>query len=155
MRCRTVQRRLSALLDGELPRRAAERVTAHLAACAQCAAQWQRLQALRGALEAAPAVKAPSGFARSVVREALRRRQAPDARPVPARGAVRLAAAAAVLAGLALGALAGGTATRARYYAAPGLEAGVETDEASAALLSPIPPNSVTETYLELLAGLE
>lgn len=49
---RWTRRRLSAYLEGELPRRAGRRLEAHLVACPQCHRTFMTLVALLGALPA-------------------------------------------------------------------------------------------------------
>ena len=50
MRCEDARERLSAFVDGELPADEAEKMRAHLAACASCRAEEAELRRLSGAI---------------------------------------------------------------------------------------------------------
>jgi len=158
MKCRTVQRRLGAYLDGELAARARADVETHLRACQACAAELEREEALRRLLGLSPAPAAPEGFVRSVLEKGLGRRRVERQRvfalprmPVPALS--RVAAAAAVVLGIALGGLLGVSVVRLRVA---GLAASGQQRESdlSVSLLEPVPSDSVSEAYLELIGEL-
>ncbi len=69
MKCRTVEKKISAYQDGELRREQREKVVNHLAGCAACREQFARLEALREALGALPEIRPESGFYRQVVKK--------------------------------------------------------------------------------------
>lgn len=86
---------LSAHLDGELAPETAAKVETHLAACPECRAELDHVGATRAALRSSPAVPAPAGFTRELVRT----RHRSSRRGV---GVALVAASVAVVAGLAL-----------------------------------------------------
>ena len=62
MRCRACTKHLPAWLDGELAPRLAEEIAAHLQACAACAAERRRLEALLRAVDSVAAPKVSPEF---------------------------------------------------------------------------------------------
>ncbi len=155
MKCKKVQEKLSAYLDGGLPPGARSRVSQHLEGCPRCAEELDGHRALGKLLDAAPAVAAPDGFARSVCREAVRRAQVGERRrkvhllprsPVPVL--MRVAAMLAVAVGLVSGGVISGSAAQARGVQA-GVVSGELADELPVSLLSVVTPGSVTEAYLD------
>lgn len=76
MRCKNVDKNLTAFLDGELPNRLRQRVESHLADCANCQAERDALERVRRAVDG---MKAP-GFVPSVSAEAILERARVEAR---------------------------------------------------------------------------
>lgn len=118
MKCREVQQKLDAYLDGALAPRAIGRIEAHLQSCPTCCQQFERIRGLADALRLAPIPPVPDGFAARVVTAARQRmatsRPRSDTRWSPVRWwlelplSVRAAAAVALVIGLTLGGLMGG-----------------------------------------------
>jgi len=153
MRCRAAQKKLSAYLDGELPAEVSAAIAEHMSACPRCAEGLARQQALSKALDALPVVAAPEGFARSVRREAERRRVFPlpwAPAPVVARAAAMLAVAA----GVVMGGLMSASAAGVRQATAQAAQEDGATD-LSASILGAVPEGSLAETYLEWMGELE
>ena len=63
MRCKKVQRSLSAYVDGELAPGVRGELEAHMDSCARCAQQLERIRALAAALDTVPGASVPFGFA--------------------------------------------------------------------------------------------
>ncbi len=108
MRCFRVRRRLSALIDGELRPRAAEKLEAHLAGCPRCAAELARVSEVRRRFAAARRFSAPPGFSAAVM---AKTRTRPERAFRLAPLLARFAASAAVVLAIASGALSGGVLT--------------------------------------------
>jgi len=112
LRCEVVRAALDDLLDDRLPSGRAARLSAHVVACGECAAQWRAVTELRQALRALPPEPLPEGFALRLHRRLV---AAATAAPVPARsGWARLVTpvATAALGFLAAAALAAPLMTR-------------------------------------------
>ncbi len=92
--CDSVQDKLSAYLDGELPPAVRDQVSAHLASCDACRREWQRLASLWDALAHLPE-PAPVDLTEAVLARLPRRRAS--------LWQGGLALAAAVLLGIFLG----------------------------------------------------
>ena len=114
MCCRTVERKLNAFLDAELPAAERARVEAHLRECASCRQALDQLRRVAAALAQAPAPPpVPDGFAERLMARAARRAEQASHRPVVVRLwpsfslAMRVAAAAMLALGIGLGALMG------------------------------------------------
>ncbi len=116
MRCRTVQRRLEAYLGGELTGKELARMERHLASCAECARAVERARRLRIALGQKATPPVPEGFHARLMARARQRAEQRSWRErilrpfgwqpaVPA--GLRVAAAAAVILALGIGALIG------------------------------------------------
>lgn len=115
MKCERARGRLSAWLDGELTPAAAEALEEHLAACPGCAAERERLAAVRDAFRSLTPAAPPADLAGAVL-ERIREETGADAGPAsrtaapshrrwprwatPARTAAALALAAAGLGAL-------------------------------------------------------
>jgi len=111
-----VQRKLDAYASNELPPQVRSGVDEHLRSCERCRRELGRLRRLGGVLEAARGAPLPAGFADRLMQKARRRRAAAAAAtswPNPLQWwqqnpvAVRVAVAASLLIGLALGGLLG------------------------------------------------
>ncbi len=76
--CHEVIEKLNAYLDGELPSRAGAEVRDHLAACARCTAELEKLQRLNRALDELQGMVPPAQFPSRIRELALSRRQAAD-----------------------------------------------------------------------------
>ena len=72
MNCQSVQARLGAYLDGELPEAEAAAIAAHLKGCAACAASLDRLRAVRAAVRNELATYRAPDTLRMRVRDAVR-----------------------------------------------------------------------------------
>ena len=119
---------LSALLDGELPAADAEAVRAHVAACADCAAELAAVREARTALRSLPAVEPPPGFIDGLLATTAADEPPAGARraevvPLRGRRAALANAAAAVAAGVLLVVANGGTQAQA---VSPSLDGVVE-----------------------------
>ena len=68
MDCVEVRKRLTALVDNELPVQEAERVHRHLKRCPECRLEAQGRRQIVEALNALPAIAAPAGFSQKTVR---------------------------------------------------------------------------------------
>ena len=109
MDCAEVKRRLSAWVDDELPAGQAQRIERHLQDCPACRLEAREQRQLAAALNALPAIAAPSAFSRKTMRAF----QAGVERPSLAqwwrqmsmamRGAVCATALAGLLCGVVLG----------------------------------------------------
>ena len=159
MRCKTVRKKLNAYLDGELPAGVAVRVEEHVRGCPLCAEELAGLRRLGGVMDAAPRAETPEAFALSVLRAAARRARARESKIIPIRwlSPPLLARAAAVLAlvfGVAVGGLMSGSVmgTRNSQMLASSERS---APDLSMDLLSAVPPDSMTETYLEWACDLE
>lgn len=79
MRCRKVQKLLSLYGDGKLPRRTAEGIETHLAACTECRCEAAELDEALSALRGVPRLRPAPAFKRAVIaavrREAVQTRQ--------------------------------------------------------------------------------
>lgn len=78
MRCRTAQRHLVILLDGELAAEPASRLKEHLAACASCVLVEQELRRTGELIQTAPGLTPTPGFADRVLRRLAQ--ETPEAR---------------------------------------------------------------------------
>lgn len=166
MRCRTVQERLNASLDGLLQPSERAAMEVHLQGCPECQAALARLRRLSSLLEGIPSPPVPDGFserlmARAYQRQAERcRSRILSWRPVlfwrgmPA--SMRVAAAAVLVIGFAIGALMGRGTSR-TIAAAP-----QETGQVSMAdtlgsynldYLSEAPRGSLADAYLTLASA--
>lgn len=97
MRCAEMEERIGALADGELVEAERRDVEEHLRSCPGCRAAYERVQALRTALEQhAPPLAAPDRL-RAAVQARLETGRLPVRRPVPWQW---LAAAAALVAAI-------------------------------------------------------
>ena len=117
MRCRTVQERLNAFLDGLLQPSERAAMEVHLQGCPECQASLARLQRLSSLLESMPVPPVPDGFSARLMERAHERQAEPRKsrilswRPVlfwrgmPAT--MRVAAAAMLVLAIGLGALMG------------------------------------------------
>ena len=153
MSCRNVVSRLNAYLDGELSGRDRERVEQHLGECGRCREALARLRAVAHALARLPEPPVPQGFAERVVARArLRARLQPVVvelwRSFPL--ARRIAAAAALVLGIGLGALMARDVTRASPMTSSAADpnAVYRLD-----FLSDAPEGSLVDAYLTLASG--
>ena len=73
MKCRRIQMRLQAWLDGTLGWREAARIETHLARCAACRHEREVLRAIDAALSSEPVVEPPQSMAPAIVGRALAR----------------------------------------------------------------------------------
>jgi anti-sigma factor RsiW len=146
--------RLNAYLDGELSARDRERVEQHLGECGRCREALERLRAVADALTQLPTPPAvPVGFANRVLaRVPLRAEPQPVVvqlwRSFPL--ARRIAAAAALVLGIGLGALMARDVTRASPMtsSAANPNAVYRLD-----FLSDAPEGSLVDAYLALASG--
>lgn len=105
MSCRALRKLLSPYLDGELAPAQQERVAAHLAACAACAAALQRLRGAARAVEQLDALEPSAGFDAGFARKLAQAQTAPPQRArslwrrlgLPAFAATALAGSAAAI----------------------------------------------------------
>ena len=151
MDCKYVTGKLSSYLDRELPPEQSGRVEGHLAVCAGCSRELERLRAVSRLLEGLPGIEVSAGLERRVLEEAARRILAQRRVSLWSLAGLRVAAAraAAVLVlatGLALGGLMGDSAssTLSRYEAAESLE-GAEL----AAQLGLVGAGSIADAFSE------
>lgn len=144
MKCTEIQQRIGPYLDGELPEEIRRRIERHLDGCDRCGDLSARRRRLRCLLDVLPHQKAREDFARRVREEAEKRLGAAEPVIVPfsRRTALlaRVAAVVALVAGVALGGFMGATASAATRPA---------DQDVTADLLSPVPPESVSATYLD------
>ncbi len=153
MRCRKAQRKLEAMLGGELSRREHERVDKHLARCAECAAALRRLRRMRTLLAARRTPPVPDGFQARLLSRARERTEQRSGLDKTLRrfGRLRWAAAAAGIAlALAVGVLVGRDMMR---PAEPPLT--VDTDPAllyGADYLTEAPAGSLAGAYVDLVS---
>ena len=164
MRCRKVKRHLSALLDGLTPSDERAGMEAHLRGCPECQAALARLRRLSSLLESPPTPPVPGGFTERLMALACQRRQhrrrglrilssGPMVfwRGMPASR--RVAAAATVVMGLAIGALMGRDASRsiADAHLEPGRVGTADPAESyNLDYLSESPSGSLADAYLTL-----
>ena len=85
MDCREVRERLEDYADGELTAADALALERHLADCAACRAEWERLQLVIEAVETWPLVAEPSTLTAQVMRQVRRPSAAPPAARFPWR----------------------------------------------------------------------
>ena len=163
MRCRKVQQDLSAFLDGLVP--ADERVAmeAHLRGCPECQGALTRLRRLSSLLESIPAPPVPVGFSERLMARAYQRQpQRHGLRILSSRPMVfwrnmpasrRVAAAAMVVIGLAVGTLMGRDTWRsfsATRSATGRVSMADPADSYSFDYLSEAPRGSLADVYLTL-----
>ena len=157
MNCQTIQSKLNRYLDGELSVRERHQVEEHLADCASCRDELERLRSAAVALAAVPQPPdIPAGFADRTVARARKQRTAdrriltfwPSFSP-----ALRFAAAAMVVLGISLGTLMSRDLVQDRNaatnVAATELEASDELDY----FTGDIPDGSLADSYLALAEG--
>ncbi len=141
MKCKQVQKRLSAFLDEELDTTLADEIRNHLQGCSQCHQQAEKLQGVY-AWMAQPQAVAPDLFMLSRVRTAVARPHHAS----PAAGRVnRFLIPATVAAGLALGILLG--ANLVNYWPA-GYPETAQNEEAL--LYSEWGQSTLTANYLQM-----
>ena len=75
MRCEQADEMLTARLDGRLSDDEEAALSAHLAECDRCRAEWRRLEALNALLAAAPTLPAPAALSTRVLARLERREQ--------------------------------------------------------------------------------
>ena len=108
MNCDEISQLLSARLDGELTEEETAALEAHLAACPECRALSQQLEALRGAFSRLEDVSAPEGFARRVMEQISPEAEQPKVIPLFRRRWVKAAMGAAACLVLCVGLLSAG-----------------------------------------------
>jgi len=159
MKCKQVQRRLNAYLDGELPAEMRQALETHLYGCSACARELASHQELRLLMDEPPAATVPEGFAR-LVRESASRHAVPvrpraepevwRVYPIPMRAAAMLALGAGLLAGGLMGQSAALVRTTEQAAAAEQAE-----EDLSLELIGALAPGSLAEDYLELTGNSE
>lgn len=98
MRCEQARRMMSTRLDGHLDRTEMSRLRDHMASCAACQAEWQKMEALNQLFRSAPVWDAPPQLHMRVMSRIERRERARRA----IVGGMALAMGAAILALLVL-----------------------------------------------------
>ena len=78
MKCRTVQKKLSAYQDRELKPWEQEKVTDHLAGCRDCRAQYAQLEQIRQTLRDCEDIRPDPWFSRQVVEKIRAPREQPS-----------------------------------------------------------------------------
>jgi len=115
MNCAKFRKMANVYLDEETPQTLRAAIQAHLKTCADCRRAYEMTKRLAGLLQTEPAPDVPEGFARRVM---TRARQQGIPKPVPVllypaqwwfelASPLRIAAAAMLVIGLAMGALMG------------------------------------------------
>ena len=161
MRCRTVQKRLNAFLDGLVQPSELAAMEVHLQGCPECQAALARLRRLSSLLESIPAAPVPDGFSARLMERAHQRQAEPRKsriltwRPVlfwremPA--ATRVAAAAMLVLAIGMGALMARDLSRGPK---PARIAAVEMNDVYALdYLSEAPGGSLADAYLTLASA--
>lgn len=154
MRCRSIQKRLSAYQDGEIAGKDRERIAAHLEGCPACRSAFAELNILWQSLEKIPEIEASPGFETRLF-ERIDAACEPRLRwrfPWVYR-AYRAPAMAAVvlLAGIVLGGYLGTTLVS-DFSAAPAqvMVSQANTDAFSLRVFSAVPPGTLGEGYLRM-----
>jgi anti-sigma factor RsiW len=117
MRCREVQQELSAILDGLVPPDERVAIEAHLRRCTKCQAALTRLRRLSSLLASVPVPPVPGGFTERLMARAYQHQSQRHGSRILSLGPMafwhgmaasrRVAAAAMIVVGLAVGALMG------------------------------------------------
>jgi len=136
MRCTEAIEKLPALLDGEADGESARALRGHLAACPACREKEERLRFLARALDTLEAPEPPAGMAAAIV-AAVSREPSPAVRP--SRWRAGLVAAAALVAGIAFGALLGNFAVSGTPEGAGAASPQASADDELALLLGDTP----------------
>jgi len=161
MRCRTVQERLNAFLDGLLQPSERVAMEVHLQGCPECQASLARLRRLSSLLESMSVPPVPDGFAARLMQRAHERQAEPRKsrslawRPVlfwrEMPTAMRVAAAAMLALAIGLGAL------MARDLSSGPKPAGIAAADPNAVYrvdyLSDAPGGSLADAYLTLASA--
>jgi len=160
MHCKHVQRKLDAYESDELAPQVRRLVDEHLRSCERCGQALRRLRKLKGVLEAAPGASLPAGFAERVVQKARRRRPAAAVSSHftlnPLRwwqdnpAGIRVAAAASVAIGLAVGGLLGANTWSKAPQEKPSAD---PVSIYNLDYLGDAPSGSLAESYLALVSG--
>jgi anti-sigma factor RsiW len=109
MKCRDAKQKLNAWVDGELPEKAAARLSRHLEVCPSCAREAKALQHLAAALARLPAVPPPAHLSQTTLRRYRREMEKPGlvewwrGLGLLMRGAVCSAATGGLVLGVGLG----------------------------------------------------
>jgi len=156
MICQDIQSQLNRYLDGELPAEERSRVEQHLSVCDDCRGMLEDLRTLSAALAKVPApLDVPSGFAERVMAHAAQRTEPPTTimrQWYSFSPLMRIAAAAMLVLGIALGAL----MARSLSGDAPRVS-GVATADPNNIYgidyLSEAPGGSLADTYLTLASA--
>lgn len=159
MRCKQVQRKLDVFTSDDLAPQVRTRVEEHLRSCERCRVAVERLRKLAGVLEAAPGAPLPAGFAERLMQKARRRSVVATAarfslnplhwwqeNPV----AVRIAVAASLIVGLALGGLLGSDTWSAAAQEKPAAD---PVAVYSLDYLSAAPDGSVAQAFSSMISA--
>ncbi|MCR4437628.1 MAG: zf-HC2 domain-containing protein [bacterium] len=153
MTCKTVQRRLSAFLDGELTEELTRQVGEHVSRCTECAAELARLQKVWQLLGSLPPVQAPPFFATRVLAQVKAGRRNLVERVgelVFARPLLPIAVSVGILAGVLLGSRLGSWITGGYRHGSEALVTQVATEFES---FGDLPPGSLSEAYVTLASA--
>jgi anti-sigma factor RsiW len=163
MRCSAIRKQLNRYLDAEVPAGLRDHVERHLAGCPECRRALAQLERLADVLEGADVPPVPEGFAARVMRQA--RAQTAQRPPAgwfewnllrwwrEAAPAMRVAAATAIVVGLAAGlTMSGGLSRPVPASFPPRPEAGRDPIVQNFDFLGGIPAGSVEQTYLASVA---
>jgi anti-sigma factor RsiW len=160
MRCKDIQKRLSAFQDGELGPRERDLIAGHLKECQSCQGELAKLERAWVALEGLPAIRPEPDFYRQVVRkinESYEPRRFPRLKEV-FQVFSPLAACTLLVMGLLVGTFAG------NYLAGSGLisfqspPAGKipqAIEVVSFQAFDPVPPGTLGDGYLRIVSNME
>ncbi|MFP4026313.1 MAG: anti-sigma factor family protein [Candidatus Brocadiia bacterium] len=156
MKCKNVAEKLSAYLDGELSPTLKREIDNHLRSCPDCLDEIVRMRKVEQSLGEWPSMEIPTNFALDVRTAAEKKLEKPDPKKIIPLFATRvpaLARAAAIIAvviGVGLGSYMSLSSTHREFARLE--QDKLTSDAASEQLLSAVPPDSITEAYLELMA---